>query len=79
MAKKFTYKDFVTGRIRWTSGEFQGWTRETGPLKARYAVFHTAATEIIVPEYLLTKKTKEAIKAMEQQGALPALGSVGDG
>ncbi len=76
--QKFTYKDLATGKIRWTRGEFQGWTKETGLLKARYAVFRTTVTEILVPEYLLTMETKAAIKALAKQ-APEAFDSLGDG
>ena len=30
--KKYTYKDFVTGKIRRTGGKFIGWSEPTGPL-----------------------------------------------
>lgn len=58
----YTYKDFMTGKRRQTSGKFEGWTDETGPLRIRYAKFKTPKTRIFVPAYLLTKETKLAIK-----------------
>jgi len=31
MTKPYTYKDFVTGKIRRTRGKFIGWSEPTGP------------------------------------------------
>ena len=57
----YTYKDFATGKIRKTRGKFSGWTRPTGLLKARYAIFSNPGGDVLVPEYLLTAETKERI------------------
>ena len=65
---KHTYKDFVTGKIRFTRGRFEGWTPGTGIIGAKYAIFRTKATEIFVPEYLLTKETRTAIEAAKKGG-----------
>ena len=59
---KYTYKDFVTGKIRFTRGDFIGWTSGTGIIGAKYAVFHNRSVDILVPEYLLTPETRTAIK-----------------
>ena len=59
---KHTYKDFVTGKIRFTKGIFIGWTAGAGIIQVKYAIFKTRASEILVPEYLLTKETKAQIK-----------------
>lgn len=59
--KKHTYKDFVTGKIRFTRGEFSGWTKGTGIIGAKYAVFHNRSVDVMVPEYLLTNETRAAI------------------
>lgn len=34
----YTYKDFITGKIRKTRGKFSGWTEPTGFLKVPYAM-----------------------------------------
>lgn len=58
---KHTYKDFITGKTRFTRGKFTGFTNPTGPLDVRYATFQRQASSLFVPEYLLTKETKKAI------------------
>lgn len=60
----YTYKDFITKKKRYTNGQFTGWTETTGLLKVRYAIFSTAKTLVLVPEYLLTKETKEKIQTL---------------
>ena len=62
---KHTFKDLITGRMRWTRGKFAGWTEPTGLLKVRYAQFQRRADTLVVPEYLLTKDTKAALAAAE--------------
>lgn len=62
---RYTYKDFETGKVRWTRAPFTGWTQPTGLLNVRYAVFARRADSILVPEYLLTAETKQAINASE--------------
>jgi hypothetical protein len=57
---KYTYKDFSTGKIRWTRGKFSGWQRG-GPLNAWYAVFQNPRGAVLVPEYCLTLESKAAI------------------
>ena len=34
---------------------------KTGLLKAKYAIFQRLRSELLVPEYLLTKESKQAI------------------
>lgn len=58
---KYTFKDFVTGKQRWTRGNFVGWTESTGLLNARYAIFQRPRSDLLVPEYLLTKESKQTI------------------
>ena len=58
----YTYKDFVTAKIRKTRGVFSGFTKPTGLLQTRYAIFELSASTNLVPEYLLTKETKQAIE-----------------
>lgn len=60
----FTYRDFITGKLCKTRGRFSGWTEPIGPLKARYAIFSNPKGEVLVPEYLLTKETKQAISRL---------------
>ena len=57
----YTYKDFATGKLHKTSGKFEGWTDETGPLNARYAIFHRPRSSLFIPEYCLTKETRQRI------------------
>ena len=62
MAKHwYTYKDFVTGKMRRTSGKFAGWTPKTGFCNVPYAIFETAKTRVLVPAFLLTAETKASI------------------
>lgn len=56
-----TYKDFQTGKIHRTCGIFVGWTRPTGLLNVAYAIFQRPHSQLVIPEYLLTKQTKERI------------------
>jgi hypothetical protein len=35
---RYYYKDFVTGKIRYTTGKFVGWSNPTGPVGGRYGV-----------------------------------------
>lgn len=57
----YTYKDFSTGKVHKTSGKFEGWTDETGPLNVRYAIFHRPKSSLFIPEYCLTKETKQKL------------------
>lgn len=58
----YTYKDFITGKIKRTRGQFNGWTQPTGLLKAPYAIFKNPCSTVLVPAYLLTPETKAAIQ-----------------
>lgn len=60
----YTYKDWTRRgevKMRRTSGRFAGWTKPTGLLSVRYAIFRNRAGVVLVPEYLLTAETKQAI------------------
>jgi hypothetical protein len=57
----YTYKDFITGQTRRTSGKFIGWSKPTGMMNVRYAIFKTPKTTVNVPEYCLTSETRKAI------------------
>lgn len=61
----YAYKDFVSGKIKRTRGKFSNWSERTGPLNARYAIFVNKKGVVCVPEYLLTKETKERLKALQ--------------
>ncbi|MDO8357297.1 MAG: hypothetical protein Q7U76_12980 [Nitrospirota bacterium] len=50
--------------VRFTRGEFAGWTPPMGIVNARYAIFRNKATELLIPVYDLTKETKERINAL---------------
>ena len=63
---KHTYKDFITGKLHWTQGVFRGWIKG-GLIGCRYACFHRRKSIIYVPEYLLTKETKQYIAQNEKQ------------
>lgn len=58
---KYTYKDIATGGIKWTRGRFVKWTQPTGLLNARYAVFQLPKSVVLVPEYCLTKDTRNQL------------------
>ena len=57
----YTYKSFMTGKTHRTWGYFEQWSKPTGPLNVRYAIFKTPKTRVCVPCYLLTKETKAKI------------------
>ncbi len=51
------YRDFATGRTKRTRGVFACWTKPSGPLQVRYAIFRRLKSRLFVPEYELTKET----------------------
>ena len=57
----YTFHDFVSGKIRRTSGTFSGWTGPGGPMNAFYAVFRNKMSDNLIPEYCLTKETRRRI------------------
>lgn len=63
---KYYYKDIADGKIHYTRGKFVGWTKPTGLIKARYAIFQTRATELLIPKYLLTKETLALLPKPEE-------------
>ena len=65
MSMKYTYKDFATGKQRWTRGEFRGWSETTGPLGARYAIFQNPRGTVCVPAYCLTSETMTRLREIE--------------
>jgi hypothetical protein len=66
--KRYTYKDIAAenGRIRFTRGRFAGFTEPTGLLNVRYAIFQNPRSSVLVPEYTLTRETKEAIRKLDE-------------
>jgi len=58
---KYYFKDFDTGKTRFTRGKFVGFTQPTGLLAARYAIFARKSDNVLVPEYLLTARTKDVL------------------
>ena len=60
------YRDFVTSKIRYTLGEFKGWTKKTGLLNVEYGIFRTPKTYIYVPFYLLTRETMANLPPREK-------------
>jgi len=61
----YTYKDFMTDKVRRTYGQFIGWSKPTGPLNVRYAIFRTPKTFVNVPYYCLTEETKKRLPPPE--------------
>ena len=60
MARSFyTYKDFVTGKLKRTYGRFVKW--HIGGIAGVYAVFSLPASNLFIPAYCLTPETKKAI------------------
>lgn len=60
----YTYKDFVTGKIKRTRGRFSHFSAPTGPLQARYALFKNPCGYVCVPEYCLTPETRARLAEM---------------
>jgi len=65
--KMYTYKDFETGDIKRTRGEFLKWQRG-GVLNAWGVVFKNPRSVLFVPEYLLTAETRERIPKRPGEG-----------
>lgn len=63
---KYTYKDFETGKPRYTRGRFVGW-QQGGPLNAKYALFKCPSTVLAVPRYCLTAESLAAIEEAEAE------------
>ena len=57
IAVKYTYRDFISLKRRFTRGTFSNWTKG-GTLNVWYAIFNTPRTRVCIPEYLLTAQTK---------------------
>ena len=55
----YTYKDFITGKIRRTYGRFVKW--HIGGIAGVYAVFALSASNMFIPACSLTPETKVAI------------------
>lgn len=62
----FTYRDFISLKIKRTRGKFAGWT-SGGLLMAKYAIFQNRCGQVIVPEYLLTVETKKRLREEQAQ------------
>lgn len=58
---RYTFKDFATGKVRYTRGRFVGWSKPQGPLAVRYACFENRASVVHVPEYCLTTETLDIL------------------
>ena len=65
---KYWFKDFVTGKMRWTAGEFESWTQPTGLLKVPYAIFRRKSGVLLIPKYLLTPETLAMLPKLEGKG-----------
>lgn len=66
----------ASGRPRSTRGRFGGWSKG-GPLNAWGARFYTRSTVLWVPEYLLSRETKEAL--LDEEAKLCPSCNYGDG
>ena len=55
------YKDFVTGKRRFTRGTFAGWTKPAGFLKVRYAIIKRRCSNLLIPEYSLTPDSRKEL------------------
>jgi hypothetical protein len=65
--EKFTYRDFITRKVRYTRMPFLGWTTG-GPINVVGAVFGTDKTLLFVPRYLLTKET---VERLDEESVIP--------
>ena len=55
---RYFYRDFVTGKRKFTRKPFIGWTHAGGPLNVRYAIFSSGTNfDILVPPYSLCPET----------------------
>ena len=63
---KYTYKDFITGKERYTKGVFIGWMNPSKIVDIRYAKFKRKRSSIYIPEYLLSNGSKQVIKDIEE-------------
>ena len=54
---RYTYRDFVSGKSRWTGADFMQWTPPMGPLNVPYAVFSRPKSDLLIPQYCLTPET----------------------
>ena len=63
---KYTYRDFVTGRPRWTRGKFIEWYKDGWGIWR--AVFARKSDVLLMPEYCMTKETKAVIPPHEEDG-----------
>jgi hypothetical protein len=58
----YTYKDFMTGKIKRTRGKFDGWTEPCGLLNVPMARFTLPSGSCwFIPEWCLTPETRKAI------------------
>ncbi len=73
--EKFTYKDFITSKLKWTRGKFGGWTNPTGLINGKYAIFHRPSTDLFVPVYLLTPETERRLVKLEKSRLDPLVTS----
>ena len=65
---KYTYRDFVTRKPKFTRGTFSNWTRG-GPLNAWYATFKRGRSVLFIPEYCLTTETRDNIPPQPKSGS----------
>jgi hypothetical protein len=56
VAMKIYYKDFVTGKRRWTAGKPVGIT-QGGIMNAKHLIVARKSDELFIPEYLLEDKS----------------------
>ena len=65
MSTKYYFKDFDTGKIRYTKGKFAGWQRG-GIINIWGAVFMRDASMLFIPHYLLTRETLANLPSLNE-------------
>lgn len=66
--RRIYYRDFVTGKRRWTAGEFVRWER--GRFLTEWVlIVQRPATVLIIPEYLVERESREWLPPIPGQEA----------
>lgn len=60
------YKDFATGKQKFSRGTFDHWERG-GPLNAWLAIVTCRASALAIPSYCLTPESRKALPAIPQE------------
>jgi len=65
MKDRIYYKDFITGKRKWTAGKFICWDRG-GILNAYGAIVKRQCSILFIPYYLLEKETKSKLPSLPE-------------